>query len=133
MKHYNVVAAVIVRDGKILCVQKDKNKHAYISYKYEFPGGKVEPGESDEKALTREILEELSIEITVERKLITVDHEYPDFAITLHTFLCSSTNAQTIIPTEHVDHKWLYANELKTLDWAEADLPIVKKLEYDFT
>ena len=132
MKHYNVVAAIIVRDGKVLCVQKGINKYTYTSYKYEFPGGKIESGESEVRALTREILEELSIEITVERKLITVDHEYPDFAITLHAFLCSS-NAQNIILTEHVDHKWLCTNDLKNLDWAEADLPIVKKLENDFT
>jgi 8-oxo-dGTP diphosphatase len=127
MKHYTVVAAIIKYDGRILCMQRNTSKHAYLSYKYEFPGGKVEPGESNEAALVREIKEELDLEISLEKQFLSVEHEYPDFKLTMHSFLCNSTTPEFVLK-EHAAFQWLKKNELKSLDWAAADIPIVDKL-----
>jgi len=123
-----VVAAVIRYQDKILCVQRGESKYSYISKKYEFPGGKVEPNESEKQALIREIKEELNLEIEVNSKLLSLNHHYPDFEINIHAFDCSCTTA-TIELTEHMDYKWLSTKELSDLDWAAADLPIVELLE----
>ena len=127
MKKVEVVAAVIFHNNKILCVQRGDNKYNYIAFKYEFPGGKVESGETNEAAIKREILEELSLEISIDSQFLTVNHEYPDFILTMHSFICSCDNP-SIELSEHIDFKWLDKTELKTLDWAAADVPIVDKL-----
>ena len=126
-KHYTVSAAIIVENKKILCVQRNKGKYDYISYKYEFPGGKLEVGENEEDALKREISEELNLEIDVAEKFLVVTHEYLDFDLTMHSYLCKA-NTEQLVLKEHIDAKWLYKNELIELDWAAADLPIVSKL-----
>lgn len=127
MKHYDVVAAIIVHENKILCVQRSKNKYDYISMKYEFPGGKIEAGETKEAALIREINEELQINISINDEFLTVDYQYPDFEITMYSFICQTKNPFLTL-TEHIDYKWLNNHELEALDWAAADIPIVKKL-----
>jgi 8-oxo-dGTP diphosphatase len=126
-KHYTVSAAIIVENKKILCVQRNKGKYDYISYKYEFPGGKLEVGENEEDALKREISEELNLEIDVAENFLVVTHEYLDFDLTMHSYLCKA-NTEKLVLKEHIDAKWLYKNELIELDWAAADLPIVSKL-----
>lgn len=126
-KHYTVSAAIIVENKKILCVQRSKGKYEYISYKYEFPGGKLEEGENEEDALKREIGEELNLVIDVAEKFLLVTHEYLDFNLTMHSYLCKA-NTEKLVLKEHIDAKWLYKNELIELDWAAADLPIVSKL-----
>ena len=128
MKKIAVVAAVIKHENKILCVQRAPSKYDYISLKYEFPGGKVEQDETPEQAIIREIQEELNMEIVVHSHLITVDYDYPDFSISLNTFLCHS-NDKDLQLLEHVDYQWLTIDELTILDWAAADLPIVDKLQ----
>jgi 8-oxo-dGTP diphosphatase len=126
-KHYTVSAAIIVENKKILCVQRNKGKYDYISYKYEFPGGKLEEGENEEDALKREISEELNLEIDVAENFLVVTHEYLDFNLTMHSYLCKA-NTEQLVLKEHIDAKWLDKNELIELDWAAADLPIVSKL-----
>jgi len=126
-KHYTVSAAIIIENKKILCVQRNKGKYDYISYKYEFPGGKLEEGENEEDALKREISEELNLEIDVAENFLVVTHEYLDFDLTMHSYLCKA-NTEKLVLKEHIDAKWLYKNELIELDWAAADLPIVSKL-----
>jgi 8-oxo-dGTP diphosphatase len=126
-KHYTVSAAIIVENKKILCVQRNKGKYDYISYKYEFPGGKLEVGENEEDALKREISEELNLQIDVAEKFLVVTHEYLDFNLTMHSYLCKA-NTEQLVLKEHIDAKWLNKNELIELDWAAADLPIVSKL-----
>ena len=127
MKSIEVVAAIIVFNNKILCVQRGENKYEYISKKYEFPGGKMELGELKNQAIKREILEELNMQIEVEEEYLTVTHHYPDFIIVMHSFICACASPILTL-TEHIDYKWLSANELSTLDWAAADIPIVEKL-----
>ena len=127
MKKIEVVAAIIIYENKILCVQRNHNKYDYISFKYEFPGGKIEEGESKEQALKREIVEELNMDIDIRDSFLTVYHKYHDFHLTMHSFICSCKEP-TMILREHVDFKWLTIDKLQTLNWAAADVPIVEKL-----
>ena len=127
MKHIEVVAAIIIFSNKILCVQRNKNKYDYISNKFEFPGGKIEIGETNEVALKREIYEELEMNISIQKHFLTVNHEYPDFMLTMHSFICSCENMDLTL-TEHIDFKWLTRDQLETLDWAAADILIVDKI-----
>lgn len=129
MKSIEVVAAVIQYQNRFLCLQRGLSKLDYISKKYEFPGGKIELGESLEEALKREIMEELSVQLDYLEFFTTVKYQYPDFHITMHSFLCPITDPSRIILTEHIDQKWLETNELRDLDWAAADIPIVQKLQ----
>lgn len=127
MKTIEVVAAVIVHEHRYLCVQRGWSKYDYISKKYEFPGGKIEQGEMPQQALIREIMEELSLEINVGELLISVNHQYPDFTIIMHAYLCGCKDVSLVLK-EHLDSKWLLKDELLSLDWAAADVPIVHQL-----
>jgi 8-oxo-dGTP diphosphatase len=126
-KKVTVVAAIIKHNDKILCVQRGDNKFEYISKKYEFPGGKIEVGETREQTVVREIQEELKMDITPNEDFLTVEHEYPDFLLTMHSFICTSDHPEVHL-TEHIDYKWLRLSDLAKLDWAAADIPIVEKL-----
>lgn len=130
MKRHEVVAAIIMHEDQILCMQRDKSKYEYISYKYEFPGGKIETGETKAKALQRELQEEMALEVEITEKdyYMSVDHIYPDFAITMHSFLCRVSH-KNFERKEHAGHKWLPKEALMSLDWAAADIPIVKRLQ----
>ena len=127
MKTIQVVAAVLFREGKFLCVQRPVNARVYNSSKWEFPGGKVEVGESREEALVREIREELSVDIEVSEFFMTVEHTYPDFHLSMHVFKCVLDPGEITL-NEHVAHKWLSIDELGQLDWAAADIPVVEFL-----
>ncbi len=130
MKKTEVVAAIIMYEDKILCMQRNKGKYEYMSYKYEFPGGKIEPGETRAQALQRELIEEIALEVDIREEdyYMSVEHIYPDFALTMHSFICR-VESQTFVRKEHVDHKWLTRQELMSLDWAPADLPIIRRLQ----
>jgi len=127
MKQHEVVAAIIINENRILCTQRNTSKYDYISHKFEFPGGKIDHGETKEQALSREIMEELDLSIEIDKEFITVDHQYPDFKIIMHSFICKSETNQINLK-EHIDYKWLSKDELIGLDWAAADIPIVNKL-----
>ena len=127
MKTIQVVAAVLFWEGKVLCVQRAEHERDYVSLKWEFPGGKVEVGESREEALVREIREELSVDIEVSEFLMTVEHTYPDFHLTMHVFKCVLDRGEISL-NEHVALKWLPVHELDQLDWAAADIPVVEFL-----
>ena len=126
-KPIQVVAAVIIRDDKTLCVQRGKHIRDYVSLKWEFPGGKIEPGEDREQALRREIREELDVEIGNLEYFTTVKHAYPDFHLVMYAYTCSIGKGEPVLK-EHVALKWLRVEELDQLDWAAADIPIVEKL-----
>ena len=130
MKHYEVVAAVIEYENKILCMQRGKAKFDYLSYKFEFPGGKIEAGEENHTALERELYEEMDMDVSISEYdfLLTVEHTYPDFAITMHTYLCKVAKPDFVMK-EHISFKWLSVTELDKLEWAEADKPIVEFLK----
>ena len=127
MKKIEVVAAIIYYKDEILCVQRPKNKLDYISEKYEFPGGKIEKGETQKGALKRELFEELNITTDIQELFLTVSHEYPDFELTMHSYICEVQTKELIL-NEHIAQEWLTLSELKKLDWAAADIPIVNKL-----
>jgi len=129
VKHIEVVAAIILNQNKILCMQRPKSDKIYISCKYEFPGGKIEAGETKTEALMRELYEEmkLSVDISEEDFFMTVNHAYPDFELTLHCYICR-VDTPEFVRQEHIDHKWVPPADLLKLDWAGADLPIVEKL-----
>ncbi|WP_299015287.1 (deoxy)nucleoside triphosphate pyrophosphohydrolase [uncultured Polaribacter sp.] len=127
MKRVEVVAGIITYGEWILCVQRAENKLQYISNKFEFPGGKIEIGETKREALERELIEELNITPKIKELYLSVVYKYPDFELTMHSFLCDVIT-QNITLNEHISYKWLKREELNKLDWAAADLPIVKKL-----
>jgi len=126
-KKIEVVAGIIYFENQILCVQRPQNKYNYISKKYEFPGGKIEEGETKKEALKRELIEELNIFPKIKTLFLTVVHQYPDFELTMHSFICEVEYKELCL-NEHISLEWLPLNKLKKLDWAAADIPIVDKL-----
>ena len=129
MKHLQVVAAILMYDGQILGMQRGPAQQDYIAYKYEFPGGKIEVGESRTEALMRELREEMNIELKITENdyFMTINHTYPDFALTMHSYICQ-LDTREFVRREHVNHQWVYPQDLNTLDWAPADYPIVERL-----
>lgn len=127
-KHIVVVAAIIVRDGRIFATQR-----GYGDWKdwWEFPGGKVEPGESPEDALKREIREELATEIEVDELLTTVEYDYPKFHLTMHCYLCTIISGDLSL-LEHEDARWLAIDELDSVKWLPADKDVIEKLSTTF-
>lgn len=121
----NVVCAIIINDNKILICQRSKKMK--LPLQWEFPGGKVENDENEKDGLKREIMEELNLQIDVKHRLTNVIHHYPDFSINLIPFICKIINGKPI-PIEHKAIKWAEWNELKSYDWAAADVPIVDEL-----
>lgn len=116
-----VVAAVIHKDGRILATQRG---YGEFKDKWEFPGGKMEAGESREEALRREIREELDTEINIGKLLCTVEYDYPAFHLTMHCYLCSVVSG-TLVLKEHESARWLPAEALESVDWLPADLQIL--------
>jgi 8-oxo-dGTP diphosphatase len=125
MKKIEVVAAIIIDEDKVLATQRASGIFEGL---YEFPGGKIEFGESKEEALKREIREELAIEIKIEEFFDVVNYEYDDFQLEMYCFICSINNYNYILK-EHSDARWLKADELYSIQWLEADLLIIEKLE----
>ena len=126
-----VSAAIIFIGKKILCFQRGKNKYDYVSYKFEFPGGKLSPNENPETALKREIKEELKISINIKKKFKTIFFKYPDFEIKMHCFICETNNFEGKL-YEHIDFKLMKVSELNQLDWIEADVKLVEDLMAEY-
>ena len=131
MKTIEVVAAVIIKDDKILVTQRG---YGDFKGKWEFPGGKIEHNESKENALIREIKEEMNADINVEKYLTTVDYDYENFHLTMHTYICSLKNNFEMV--QHGDNEfehdamiWVSKDELDNVDFLPADILIVNKLK----
>lgn len=122
-KQISVVGAVIVCNGAILCAKR--GPHGSLAGMWEFPGGKVEPGESPRNALEREIEEELECGVSVGNEVTTTTHAYDFGDVTLTTFWCALTSGVPRL-TEHAEIAWLPPTELGSLEWAPADIPAVQ-------
>jgi len=131
MKHITVSGAVIIRKNpetdqkEIFATQR-----GYGDFKggWEIPGGKLEPDETPEQCIRREIREELATEVQVEKLIGTVDYDYSDFHITMHCLLCSIISGNLTL-LEHEDSKWLSLNNLRSVNWLPADLLILPEIE----
>jgi 8-oxo-dGTP diphosphatase len=125
LPHIHVACAIIQQDGLILAAQRSSTMS--LPLKWEFPGGKLEAGESPQVCLLRELNEELGISVTISEELPPHTHSYVSFTVTLYPFLCHQLQG-SIILHEHNDARWLTLTDLPLLDWAEADLPIIQAL-----
>ncbi len=125
MKHIEVVAAIIRKEDKIFATQR-----GYGDWKdwWEFPGGKMEAGETPEDALKREIKEELSADISVDEFITTVEYDYPAFHLTMHCYLCTLLN-EAMHLNEHEAARWLSKAELRSVKWLPADLEVVERMK----
>ena len=125
-RHLQVVGGIVIQNGAVLAARRGESKYAYVAHKYEFAGGKIEPGESPEQALVREIKEELCADIRIIQPFMTLEHEYPDFTITLYVCLCRRLSDYKL--KEHVRVVPLSSSELDPADWAPADAHTVSKI-----
>lgn len=125
MKTVRVVAAIIIRDGKVFASQR-----GYGEWQgwWEFPGGKIEAGECQQEALVREIREELDAEIEVGELIETIEWDYPDFHLTMHCFVCSLVS-ESMHLNEHEDSAWLTRDTLHSVKWLPADKGLVDRLK----
>ena len=127
MKTIEVVAAVIYEDGAYFATQRGYGEFEGM---WEFPGGKIEPGESRESALIREIQEELGVSIFVEDFICTTDYDYPSFHLTMHCYICSIESVEIEL-REHKSARWLSVDMLDSVEWLPADKEVVDKLRYN--
>lgn len=124
MKTINVVAAVIFKDGRVFATQR-----GYGEFKdgWEFPGGKIEPGESPEDALRREIREELEVEVNVGELIDTIEYDYPAFHLSMKCYACTIDDGNPHL-LEHEAAKWLSSTQLNSVDWLPADITLIPKI-----
>ena len=119
-----VSAAIITNGSEVLCFQKGKAKHDYLTNRFEFPGGKLEPSESPEQALARELKEELNYDVSGKHLTFykDIDYDYSDFSVKLHYFIIHDPNPIFVLK-EHIDAQWHSIDNLEELNWAGAHPP----------
>lgn len=125
MKTIQVVAAIIIRNSAVFATQR-----GYGDFKgfWEFPGGKIEIGETPQEALKREIFEELNADITIGELFDTIEWDYPTFHLSMRCYLCT-LNTDDLQLNEHESSKWLCLDTLRSVKWLPADLTIIDKIE----
>ncbi len=124
MKTIHVVAAIIVKGNKIMIA---KRNYGEFNGLYEFPGGKVEPGETKEEALKREIREELEVDIAIDRFFMKATYDYPTFHLDMDCYLCHLLD-ENIVLNDHSEMKWIDHND-ESIEWLPADLQIIEKIK----
>ena len=127
MKTIRVVAAVIRSEDKIFATAR-----GYGEFKggWEFPGGKIESGETPQEALKREIMEELETEISVGELIDTIEYDYPEFHLSMDCFWCEILSGNLVLK-EAEDARWLAADELDSVEWLPADVTLIEKIKMD--
>ncbi len=123
LKHLHVACAIIERDGLVLAAQR--SAASSMPLKWEFPGGKIDPGETAQECLYRELFEELGIRVLIKRQLSAGSFSYPFFTVTLYPFVCTIESGEPAL-YDHAAVAWLLPRDLFSLDWTEADIPVVK-------
>ena len=125
MKIVNVACAIIMHEGKVLGTQR-----GYGDFKggWEFPGGKIEPGELAEETVRRELKEELDLDVEVGELFDTVEYDYPTFHLSMQCFLCTMGDGNYVLK-EHQDARWLSRDTVDEVEWLKADLGLVKKMK----
>lgn len=121
-RRIQVACAIIEADGLVLAAQRSEKMS--MPLKWEFPGGKIEPGETAQECLRRELLEEMGISVEIDGQLPATSHQYDDFVITLHPFVCRKGRGEIVLH-EHRAIRWIAPEQMLELDWAEADLPLI--------
>lgn len=125
MKTIEVVAAIIRNEDKVLSTQRGSGE---FKGGWEFPGGKLEYGETNEEGLKREIMEELNVEISIDQFVDTIEYDYDTFHLTMHCYLCSVKSGKISL-NEHSAAKWLNKDTLDDVDWLPADVGLIEKLK----
>ena len=126
MRHLHVACAIIEQGGRVLAAQRSATMS--LPLKWEFPGGKIEAGESPEECLSRELMEELGVSVLVGAALSPATHGYPDFTVTLYPYTCRLAGG-TITLHEHHALTWIEPQRMTELDWAAADLPVISEYQ----
>ena len=121
-----VVAGAIIKDGKVFAAQRGAS--GKTAFKWEFPGGKINPGETPEQALARELVEELSINVKVHELIYSVVDEYEDVILHIDTYRCSLISGEPVL-SEHINMAWSGKNELDKLNFSPADAPVLAKIK----
>jgi len=128
-KHIDVVAAIFEDEGNWFASRRKGPLH---TDKWEFPGGKIENGETEEASLVRECKEELDWDITPEEKILVIDHKYPDFTVTIHFWRCISLSNHPPANHSHTEHRWIKTSLLGDFDWLDADIPLIEFIQSGF-
>lgn len=129
-KHLFVVAGLIFEDGKLFSTKRGDSKYSYVAHKYEFPGGKVEAGETEEQALKRELKEELEMDVDVGGLYAKLTYEYPDFIITLSVYECVRKSSYVL--NVHESCAFLAPKDLDKDEWAPADADVIDSIKRIF-
>ena len=129
-KRINVTGAVLIKNNKVLAAKRGPEMS--LPGYWEFPGGKIEQGESPEESLKRELQEELLCDAVVGRRITTTEHEYDFGIVVLSTYYCTLLDREPEL-TEHAEIRWVAPEELSALDWAPADIPAVQLITRDLT
>ena len=129
-KHIQVAAALIFQEGKVFATKRGVSPYSYVAHKYEFPGGKIEQGESEQDAVKRELQEELDMEVRVGSLYARDTFEYPDFIITISLYECEMLSK--FILKEHESYAWIAPKDIDESAWAPADAEILKTIKRVF-